>query len=181
MWTIGTNPFFILLLTKDELFKGITPRDKKKRKKEKNWNFKLTAHFFCYGNTTRNKTYKSYGQLLGCGNLCPACRCCSIFELSIAWYGALARVTISHKTTPNDHCEGINATYESFIQQWRISINRLIPRPQPVKSVAVVQSQCHCDNNCTIYIQYSSIPDSFPWSTSKFSLLMVIYSSISHS
>ena len=174
MWTIGTHPFFILLLTKDELFKGIAPlKEKKRKKKEKNWNFKLIAHFFVM--EIQDKTYKSYGQLLGCGNLCPACRCCSIFELSIAWYGALARVTISHKTTPNDHCEGINATYESFIQQWRISINRLIPRPQPVKSVAVVQSQCHCDNNC------SSIPDSFPWSTSKFSLLMVIYSSISHS
>ena len=35
MWTIGTNPFFILLLTKDELFKGITPRDKKKKKKKR--------------------------------------------------------------------------------------------------------------------------------------------------
>ena len=47
MWTIGTHPFFILLLTKDELFKGITPlKEKKKEKKEKNWNFKLTAHFF---------------------------------------------------------------------------------------------------------------------------------------
>ena len=174
MWTIGTHPFFILLLTKDELFKGITPlKEKKKEKKEKNWNFKLTAHFFV--TEIQDKTYKSYGQLLGCGNLCPACRCCCIFELSIAWYGALARVTISHKTTPNDHCEGINATYESFIQQWRISINRLIPRPQPVKSVAVVRSQCHRDNNC------SSIPDSFTWSTRKFSLLMVIYSSVSHS
>lgn len=37
MWTIGTHPFFILLLTKDELFKGITPlKEKKKEKKEKN-------------------------------------------------------------------------------------------------------------------------------------------------
>ena len=37
MWTIGTHPFFILLLTKDELFKGITPlKEKKRKKKEKN-------------------------------------------------------------------------------------------------------------------------------------------------
>ena len=37
MWTIGTNPFFILLLTKDELFKGIAPlKEKKRKKKEKN-------------------------------------------------------------------------------------------------------------------------------------------------
>ena len=39
MWTIGTNPFFILLLTKDELFKGITPRDKKKKKKREKLKF----------------------------------------------------------------------------------------------------------------------------------------------
>ena len=35
MWTIGTHPFFILLLTKDELFKGITPLKEKKRKKKR--------------------------------------------------------------------------------------------------------------------------------------------------
>ena len=35
MWTIGTHPFFILLLTKDELFKGITPLKEKKNRKKK--------------------------------------------------------------------------------------------------------------------------------------------------
>ena len=35
MWTIGTHPFFILLLTKDELFKGIAPLKEKKRKKKR--------------------------------------------------------------------------------------------------------------------------------------------------